>query len=419
MLPPKLLAPFGQTNYFLRAIGLEVVNALFRREKGCEPPKPTLRRSRWIALSRCTVHILPCSVFLFIIPLNYQAMYIGPGFALGQSNSLYLALFQVAAKVLEITCVASLTTVVLHVLRHDLMRSGVPLGLLGSGIFFSQASCFWSPEMAAGVLHCLRGLKERDFTHLKKMKLLVIVGVAGFIALLIAPSAAVLLQPQTQNVPSGGTEYYIPATPNQLWPSVLDGSDEMPECFTEARAQHIVCASGGLESLRSYFRNLNATMHLPLVMWDYKGQGLSLIIVQSPAARIPRLVNSGRLSGFARETIISQTNAMTAIFQDSLTEDWHNLAKTWSGSRFAPANQYKYARQRLSTVYTNNPIVHVRCSRAQNVSIGERGVEFPVKLWTDRKLAINEPGSVSWDDITSAFQVPVLDRDNSAHLRVG
>lgn len=65
-------------------------------------------------------------------------------------------LFQIGAKLLEIGCVASLTTVVLHVLRHDLIRNGVPLDLLGSGIFFSQANCFWSPEMLVGAWHCVR-----------------------------------------------------------------------------------------------------------------------------------------------------------------------------------------------------------------------------------------------------------------------
>lgn len=140
MLSQRLLGLFAQMSYFLRAIGFELLNTLFRRWTAYELPKPVLRCSRWIALSRCSIHFLPCSVFLLLIPLSFSAMYLGPGFSYRQSNRLFLVSFQIAAKILEIVCVASLTTVVLHVLRHHLMRDGVPLGFVVSGIFFSQVN---------------------------------------------------------------------------------------------------------------------------------------------------------------------------------------------------------------------------------------------------------------------------------------
>lgn len=111
------------------------------------------------------------------------------------------------------------------------MQDGVPLGLVGSGIFFSQANCFWSPEMLVGALHC--------FKSWKRLRLLIIIVVAGFLALLIAPAAAVLLQPRIQNVPAGGTSYFLPATPDQLWPSEIDGSGELSECFGEYTTQNM------------------------------------------------------------------------------------------------------------------------------------------------------------------------------------
>ena len=202
MLSHRLIAAFGQSKYFLRALGFEIVNTLFRRWTATESPKPAFRRSRWIALSRCAIHILPCSVFLFLLPLNYRTMYLGPGFSYSHSNGLFLVLFQFGAKILEIVCVASLTTVVLHVLRHDLIRNGVPLGLLGSGVFFSQANCFWSPEMLVGAWHCVR--------NWRMLRLFLVIVLAGLLALLIAPSAAVLLQPQSQSVPAGGNNLLSP-----------------------------------------------------------------------------------------------------------------------------------------------------------------------------------------------------------------
>ena len=79
--------------------------------------------------------------------MNYRGYYIGPEFSyLNVSDNKYLALYQVAAKLQEVLCVASLTTVVLQVLRYDLLYGdGALIGLLGSDISFGSISYFWSP----------------------------------------------------------------------------------------------------------------------------------------------------------------------------------------------------------------------------------------------------------------------------------
>ena len=259
-LPQVVLHLLIQTRYILRALGFELVNTLLRQWTRAESRKPVLRRSRWIALSRCAIHLLPSMVFLFLVPLNFSCMYLGPGFSYHTSNGFYLVLFQIGAKLLEIVCVASLTTVVLHVLRHDLVRDGVPFGFLGSAVFFSQANFFWGPEMFAGALYSVKSWK--------RLRLLVLIVIAGALALLIAPSSVVLLQPWSQTVPAGGTAYFLPAAPESLWPSDVNGSDELSECFGEYLPQNIVCASAGFESLRSYFLNLNTSFGIPKMMWE-------------------------------------------------------------------------------------------------------------------------------------------------------
>ena len=407
MLFKRFLTPFAQTKYLLRALGFELLNTLFRRWTARESPKAVLRRSRWIALSRCAVHILPCSVFLFLIPLNFKAMYLGPGFSYRESNGLFLVLFQIAAKVLEIVCVASLTTVVLHVLRHELMRDGVPLGFVGSGLYFSQANCFWSPEMLAGALYCIKSWK--------RLRLLMVIIVAGFSALLIAPAAAVLLQPRLQNVPAGGTAYFLPATPNQLWPSEMNGSNELQECFGDYAPQNIVCASAGFESLRNYFRNFNSSFNAPSMMMDT--YAMSPLVFQSLDGKIPRLLNSGTLYGMTRETSILQPNAITAILQDSLIADWRDGTKLWSGPRFSAGRQYRYANQRLSFVLTTSPVVFTRCAPAQNVSVGQADINFPVKTWVARRVTPSFKGSTQWQDDPKPFNITSLERTMSNKLQ--
>ncbi len=407
MLSPRYVTTFAQSKYFLRALGFEIFNAFFRRWTASESPKPVLRRSRWIALSRCTIHILPCSVFLFLIPLNFNAMYLGPGFSYRQSNGLFLVLFQIGAKVLEIVCVSSLTTVVLHVLRHDLTRNGVPLGLLGSGVFFSQANCFWSPEMLVGAFHCVR--------NWKRLRLFLVIVLAGSLALLIAPSAAVLLQPRSQRVPAGGTTYFLPATPDQLWPSEVNGSDERSECFGEYSDQNIVCASAGFESIRNYFLNFNTSFDVPSLMFDT--YGMSPLVVQSLAGKIPRLLNSGTVFGFTRETSILQPNAITTILQDSLTGDWRDATKNWPGSRFSAMGEYQYADERLSSVVTTSPAVLTRCAPAQNVSVGQVEVNFPVKTWVTRPVTPSDKGSTQWQENPMPFNVTLSERNVSNNVQ--
>lgn len=408
MLSPRYVAAFAQSKYFLRALGFEIINTLFRRWTADESPKPALRRSRWIALSRCAIHILPFSVFLFLLPLNFSAMYLGPGFSARWSNGLYLVLFQIGAKLLEIVCVASLTTVVLHVLRHDLVRNGVPLGLLGSGVFFSQANCFWSPEMLVGALHSVRDWK--------RLRLFLVIVLAGSLALLIAPSAAVLLQPQSQSVPAGGTAYYLPVTPDQLWPSEVDGSDERPECFGEYSDRNIVCASAGFESFRNYFLNFNTSFNVPSLMQGISG--MSPLVFQSLAGKIPRLLNSGVVFGFSRETSILQPNAVTATLQDSLTGDWRDEASNSPGTGFSSVREYQYADQLLSSVVTTSPAVHTRCAPAQNVSAGQVEINFPVKSWATIPRKPLETGSSQWQVKPMAFNIMLSERNISDNVHI-
>ena len=316
-------------------------------------------------------------------------------------------LFQIAAKVLEIICVASLMTVVLHVLRHELMRDGVPLGFVGSGLYFSQANCFWSPEMLAGALHSVKSWK--------RLRLLLVIIMAGCSALLIAPAAAVLLQPRLQSVPAGGTAYFLPATPNQLWPSEVNGSDELQECFGEYAPQNIVCASAGFESLRNYFRNFNSSFNVPLMMMDT--YAMSPLVFQSLDGKIPGLLSSGTVFGMTRETSILQPNASTAILQESLTADWRDGTKLWSGPRFAAGREYRYANQRLSSVLTTSPVVLTRCAPAQNVSAGQAIVSFPVKRWVARTVTASQQGSTQWQDDPEPFNITILERTMSDNLQ--
>lgn len=100
-------------SYLLRNIGLEILAfVLIRLWFGLspEPAKVVVKKSFWIAFSRCWIHLLPLTVSLVLIWLNLKGFYIPHTFSqystgdlTDQSNSVTLALIQIAAKV-QVCC---------------------------------------------------------------------------------------------------------------------------------------------------------------------------------------------------------------------------------------------------------------------------------------------------------------------------
>jgi hypothetical protein len=97
------------------------------------------------------VHLLPSTASMVVIALNLKGFFIGFELAgLPGHNAISIAALQVAAKLQEFLIVASVATVLFHKLRHDMLREhGIPLGLLGFGLSFTQLNCLWSPEFLA------------------------------------------------------------------------------------------------------------------------------------------------------------------------------------------------------------------------------------------------------------------------------
>lgn len=94
----------ANTTYFLRNAGLGLIAFLIysRLYSGKEPTKRIVRRSFWVAFSRCLIHLLPVTVTISLLWLNLKGHYIG--LHLRNNKDVYnddvaLALIQVAAKV--------------------------------------------------------------------------------------------------------------------------------------------------------------------------------------------------------------------------------------------------------------------------------------------------------------------------------
>lgn len=146
--PGRASTLWAKRNPFLRSLGFELPFIFGIATNTEEKPKEIIQTSRPLAIARCSIHVLPICVSITILVLNLGNSYLGRGLPGSIIDpSINIALLQVAAKIQELLIVASVTTIVMHVLRSELVHGeGLPLGLLAGGFLYSSLSYFWSPE---------------------------------------------------------------------------------------------------------------------------------------------------------------------------------------------------------------------------------------------------------------------------------
>lgn len=122
--------------YLFRAISLGIVNFKNRSEQ----PKILLDKSWKVALIRSVaIHFLPSAVSITLVWINIEKYFIGGELqGISGQDDVKLGALQVAAKIQELLIVASLGTVVMHVVRSELIHGdGLPLGFIMSGWSFA------------------------------------------------------------------------------------------------------------------------------------------------------------------------------------------------------------------------------------------------------------------------------------------
>ena len=405
---------FHCVKFPLRALGLEVINAAVRGPRAEETPKAVLQKSFWIALSRCTVHIAPILVFVWVILLNYKTFYIGPGFwdDGGEQDALALAMYQVAAKLQESLCIASLATVLLQALRHDLIDSdGVPLGLMGSSQYFGDPRSLLSVEFL--------GAARYSFTAWKRCRLWLLVLLSSAIAAFIGPASAVLLLPRLTDFPAGGTSFSLNASTDELWPSVINTEAEIEACLSENATQFAVCPCGGYQSyfaVESY-RSLETAppgFRPNIVANGNANDAIGYnVLVKDPFNILPPLLQKGRTRGLAAETYAAQPFAASMTLPHALNGEWRIAASKVPKGVLATSSEFKWASDWSSNVQGTFPLTVVRCTSGQNISMSNDMARFPT-FSSDPNS-----GTGRWSNgASNPVNISALDRNKTSHIRL-
>ena len=213
---PKILtwlSSHNLTNVFFRALGFVVIPSAFRSlrrltvGKGyTEPTKIALRKSRTTALIRALIHVVPVSVALWEVIINWNTYYLG-------ARVHNLAYYQFGAKVHEMTAQASLAAVVFSYVRYEMaLGQGLPFGALFSGLQISQVSYLWSLEFWGSI-------SSKHLAARRRIMMSLIITTAIVLAAIVGPSSAILLIPRLDYWPAGATDIWLNATWQNLWPN--------------------------------------------------------------------------------------------------------------------------------------------------------------------------------------------------------
>lgn len=182
----------------LRTLRLSIIRQISPSCLKSEQPKVAIFRDRRVAALHVFLHIIPLGAAISLILLNTVTLHVG------NVSSLSLTALQFAAKSLEILMQASLTAILLALIRNRIVtnRDGVAFGGLLAPYRMTEISYLWSLEFWGAAT---------SFTSSTAFKIAFCALVPMFVILgaLVGPSSAILMIPRIGNYPRASLIAYM------------------------------------------------------------------------------------------------------------------------------------------------------------------------------------------------------------------
>ncbi|KPM42359.1 hypothetical protein AK830_g4230 [Neonectria ditissima] len=329
----------------LRNVGLEITTVT----KGPEEPKRLFEVSWRAALARCGVHVLPAAVSIILITINLLGYFIGNELqGPSNTNGIKMGILQICAKAQELLIVASLSTVIFHILRSEMVfGAGLPLGLMGAGFNFTSLSFFWSSEFWGSITY-------KHPSPFRKACIFVVLVIAGIIAVLAGPTSAVLMIPRELDWATGGGIFWLNGTREQMWPSKLNPSSQ--NCSGNIWVSDPRCLSNGYFPIVETFRTRKGGVKDGVVSFELQDRDIRKTV--HARVRVPDLT--------VIETWVYTVHTPTAIMQAATYALWASaLGYLRQNARLTThpnPDSLGYAASRVATVKTELPAVRTVCN---------------------------------------------------------
>ena len=294
-----------------------------------------------------SIHIVPVVAAMVLVILNWRGYFIGGELegAVGQDDAKFIAL-QFAAKLHELTISASLTTVILSYIRHELIQdSGLPFGAIVAGLQFKDISYLWSSEFWGAV--CASWKKKLD----KIVLMLLIVTCAG-LAVSAGPASATLMRPRSDSWPAGGTDFWIALPPDRLYSTNASATQVAASCMNDTG--DLSCPSGGWQTIAEnyllFFQFRRREGYIP----DY------VLVPGEKAVRALRAFSRSdtyQFTGGQTQATVGSSSVADALVETGRL--WAYAAYNW---RYNGTHERFWSRSDASyTVGAQQPVVHARC----------------------------------------------------------
>ncbi|KAL1591705.1 hypothetical protein SLS60_011704 [Paraconiothyrium brasiliense] len=364
----------GYARHLLRSWGIRwaMVAIEFIRQLRSRPQregrKVAIYHGIWYFCTESLFHLVPTGIGIGLVSLNLVGHYAGSDFGGPPvDDSVKLVGYQIAAKMVELLCVASIARFILAFVRHELISPrGIPFGILASSLDFSHVTYplsheFWSVILAPTMQTYRRAL------------FVLVLGLSTILATLIGPTTAVLLQPRLGWWPAGGTDVWIDTTEDALFPSVINSSSIVPgfDCET---SDHENCPSAGWEGLAAWLKTLQFSDNAaPGQGSAISSSGLTLTIRESQSYPLFGLRPHGADLLSSQTWMFVPNIALSRSFGSSIFL-WYGAAResqSRSETSFADYQDVYYSMIGLA------PGVATRCNTTMKNPDGKTCVNFP------------------------------------------
>ena len=333
-----------------------------------EREKPVLRQGLWRSLLRCWAHFVTLIAIVVLAWLNIAGYFVGAQFqgcTTVNCQTLDRLGLQVASKILvhrlslrrtghvltkmqELLVITSLGTILLDIVRHELLlqERGLPLGLLFSQQAFKDLSYLVSPEFRFGI-----GAISPWY---KLLAYALFIVTATLISVTVGPSAALLLIPEVQSSwPAGGASFWMTGTADDLWPSTLNSSTSggvhclspNQDAILGADLSYYGCPWAGLSSLQAILKD------------DHYSPIDTLTILDGI---LPRQYDT-RFKGVDAETWVTGIDIATGLLAKNVGQEWFQALLSIPQSSYYHTFRWRSQGGTSASVSGWAPAVRVSC----------------------------------------------------------
>lgn len=347
---------------FLKTTGTSIL-AKGTEEEEKEKPKPFMEEKTSMALIRCFVHVIPASAAIFLLILNGEGYYIGGELsgASGQDTEK-LAALSFAAKLHELTMLASLGSILITYIRKELaFGDGIPLGALFAGLQYQELSFFLSQELWGTILHDWAKTSTKWF-------MLSLIIVCTFLGITVGPSTTNLMKPRLDDWPAGGSYFWINCTADVLFPVEMRASSNISHCNVDN--EDLSCPAGNWQTISenyfSFFPHLVDAGDLP-----------QNITISSPAS-VRTFGMRSRNVAFPYRLIWADAFTLATTPISAVADSLAELGRLWS---YAAANinigNFEYRNDVLFKVNSMQPVVLSYCNQTEYSGNENITLSFP------------------------------------------